>query len=144
MTSPATPTPRVAEPSIVGTFDTGAVLALLDRNVRLARVLFDASAHDARVAVPITCLREAADVLDRAGRTPARLLTLPRAPVLRIVPAAAADEPMLAATAALIGDECVAHAGITSLQQVCRLFTTRPGVGWPMGLADWQLVTVQI
>jgi hypothetical protein len=128
------------DPPVLYAFDTGGVLALVDHAPRLARLLFDASAHQARVVVPMPCVFEAALALDAAGSPRARLLTLLRAPGLRVTRVAERDRPMLSAASTLVGDEGLAHASVAALNHVCRLVTTRSRDVWPLGLADWQIV----
>lgn len=123
-------------------FDAGAVLAVVDRDEELARVLFDASAHGERVVVLVTCLLEAVVAIDAMGQPRSRLLTLLRAPVLQIFPTPDRDGALLTAVADRIGNDALAHAGIAAMVHACRLFTTRAADLWPLGMADWQPVPV--
>lgn len=125
--------------AVLYAFDTDAVLALINHDPGLARLVFDASMHDARIVVPIACVLEAAAACDTAAQPRTRLITLLRAPALEITNADPADRPMLAAAARSIGSEGLAHAGVAALTNACRLVTTRADLMLPLGLAEWQL-----
>jgi hypothetical protein len=128
--------------SVVYALDTGAVLRLLDGDARLARLLYDASAHDYTAAVPVTCLLEAASRIEAAGGSRGGLLAALRAPVLRVTPAPDPGLAIVRAATGYLGPIGLAHAAIEALVHRCRLVTTRPADVWPVGLADWQLIPV--
>jgi hypothetical protein len=127
--------------TVLYAFDAGAVLAVLDNDVDLARLLYDVSAQHLRILLPVTCLLEAAMAIDAVGQPRNRLLTLLRAPVLQVTPTERiGDHDLLAATADRLGSEALAHVGVAALTYRCRLFTTRAADLWPLGLADWQVM----
>jgi hypothetical protein len=128
--------------TFVYVLDASAIVELVSHNGRLARLLYDASAHGCAAAVPVTCVQAAAAEIAASGESSERLQTALRAPVLQITPVPDADRPMMYTAAAKVGRTELAHAAVEALARRCRLLTARAAEVAPLGLADWQVIPV--
>lgn len=122
--------------------DASAIVELVRHNERLARLLYDASAHGCAAAVPVTCVRAAAAEIDATGGSGESLRTALRAPVFTVTPVPDADRPMMHTAVAKVGRTELAHAAVEALARRCRLLTARSAEVAPLGLADWQVIAV--
>jgi hypothetical protein len=128
--------------TFVYVLDAGAIVQLVRHNLRVACLLFDASAHGCAAAVPVTCVEAAAAEIAAAGWSSDCLKLALRAPVLKITPVPDANRPMMHTAIAKVGRPELAHAAVEALASRCRLLTTRPTDVAPLGLADWQVIAV--